>query len=99
MSQLTETRDIIWLAGLLEGEGYFGLNRGKYPRITLHMTDEDIVIRAAALMGSNIYRQRNCWIAQVNGARAIMWMMTLYTLLGERRREAIRMVIKVWRTR
>ncbi|KKL22818.1 hypothetical protein LCGC14_2431590, partial [marine sediment metagenome] len=69
------------------------------PQIGLGMTDEDIVVRATTLMGPNakIYRRGNMWITKVNGAYAIQWMMTLYTLLGKRRREAVTEVIKFWR--
>ena len=91
--------DIIWLAGLLEGEGHFGLIGKKYPQIGLGMTDEDIVTKAATLMGPNarIYRNGNMWITKVNGAYAIQWMMTLFPYLGKRRREMITSVIKFWR--
>ena len=89
--------DIAWLAGLLEGEGYFALNRGKYPTITLSMTDEDIVVKAASLMGAKINRSGNLWIAHINGAYAIQWMMTLYSLLGKRRRERVFEVIRYWK--
>ena len=92
-------KDIIWLAGLLEGEGWFGLHHKKYPSISIAMTDEDVIIRVAALIKSNIYRQRNAWVAQVSGTYAIGWMMTLYTLLGKRRRSAVVNAIKVWRER
>ena len=92
-----KTRNIIWLAGLLEGEGCFSLSRGKYPIINLVMTDEDIVVRVAALTKTRVYHRKNYWRIEVNGPYAIMWMMTLYTLLGKRRRSAIADVIKVWR--
>ena len=94
MIKLTE---IAWLAGLLEGEGYFALKRGKYPTITLSMTDEDIVVKAAFLMGAKINRSGNLWIAHINGAYAIQWMLTLYSYLGKRRRERIAEAIKFWR--
>ncbi|KKK84081.1 hypothetical protein LCGC14_2786950 [marine sediment metagenome] len=89
--------DIAWLAGLLEGEGCFRLNRGKYPTITLSMCDGDIVVRAATLMGAKINRSGNLWLAHINGAYAIQWMMTLYLFLGKRRREAVTEVIKFWK--
>lgn len=45
-----------WLAGLLEGEGYFAgaLKSGRrpYAKVALKMTDRDIVERAAALMNA-----------------------------------------------
>lgn len=46
--------DVAWLAGLLEGEGSFGLYSSKgqkaYGVIALEMTDLDVVRRAAELM-------------------------------------------------
>ena len=99
MSQLTGVKDIIWLAGLLEGEGCFMLKNEKYPRIVLGMTDEDIIVRAATLMKSRIYLSGNMYRVQVDGVKAVAWMMTLYTLLGKRRRESISKVIKIWKAR
>lgn len=51
--------EVSWLAGLLEGEGYFGVFEKRsttglmYPalRLQLNMTDEDIVRRAYAIAG------------------------------------------------
>ena len=97
MSQLTKTRDIIWLAGLLEGEGCFRLNAGKWPSITLGMCDEDIVVKVATIMRSNATHYSNIWATQLSGARAIEWMMTLYPLLGKRRRASISEVIGFWK--
>ncbi len=94
--------DIAWLAGLLEGEGcfYLGKDRAKkeiYPCIKLQMTDEDIVVRAAALMKSKVEHYGNTWVTRVYGAHTIAWMMTLYPYLGERRREKVAKVIQVWK--
>jgi len=94
MIKLTE---IAWLGGLLEGEGCFRLNEGKYPCISLGMTNEDTVIKAATLMKSKIYRCGNIWNARTAGVRAIQWMMTLYSLFGKRRRAKIEEIIKVWK--
>lgn len=45
-----------WLAGLLEGEGYFGTINSwvsgrcyRYPRIGVNMTDRDVIDRVATL--------------------------------------------------
>lgn len=47
--------ELAWLAGLLEGEGHFGLERvgedSKRPIVTVSMTDYDVVYRASRLMG------------------------------------------------
>ena len=88
--------DIIWLSGLLEGEAWFGLDRGKYPRIGLEMTDEDIVNRVAVIWDVKVNHYKNFWVAVVCGARAIEWMITLYPFLGIRRREKVASVIKFW---
>ena len=88
--------DIIWLAGLLEGEGCFRLNDGKYPGIAVGMTDEDVIDRVADMWNVRVSHHKNLWKAQINGAYAIQWMMTLYLLLGKRRREVIAEIIKFW---
>ncbi|KKL14002.1 hypothetical protein LCGC14_2520130 [marine sediment metagenome] len=95
---MIEVKEVAWLAGLLEGEGYFGLNNGKYPVIKLGMCDEDVVTRAAVLMKSRVRRRKNMYITQVDGVHAIEWMMTLYVFFGKRRREVVASVIKFWKS-
>ena len=45
------TEDVTWLAGWLEGEGYFGVCKGT-PVLAVNSTDLDIVQRAATLMNN-----------------------------------------------
>ena len=45
-----------WLAGLLEGEGYFGL-RGRKVEITLWMTDRDVVEKASKMVGVDVSKK------------------------------------------
>ena len=65
MLDLTET-DIAWIAGLLEGEGYFGIdNRSKdryeiskippAPFIKVSMVDEDIIQRLSKLLDKSYF--------------------------------------------
>ena len=65
MLNLTET-DIAWIAGLLEGEGYFGIdNRSKdryefsntppAPFIKVSMVDEDIIQRLSKLLDKSYF--------------------------------------------
>lgn len=81
-----------------------------YPLIQVSTTDADVVSRAAGLFGTKLlgpWKQtglRNdgssCKLmygARVRGANAAGWMMTLYSLLGERRRCKIRDVLARWR--
>ena len=65
MLDLTET-DVAWIAGLLEGEGYFGIdNRSKdryeisntppAPFIKVSMVDEDIIQRLSKLLDKSYF--------------------------------------------
>jgi hypothetical protein len=107
-------KDIAWLAGLLEGEGSFsvgvvrkGRQAGKRRlQITLMMTDEDVVRRAAAIMKTKLYGpygpyktcNKPCWQIHVGAAKAAAWMMTLYSFMGERRKQAIEQGLREWKT-
>lgn len=100
---MIQDRDIHWLAGLLEGEGSFGYKAWS-PRIGLQTTDADVVERAAVLLQREpkgpLMRDRNrkpIWYVQVYGAEAAAWMMTLYCLLGKRRKGQIRGALERWR--
>ena len=94
-----KVKDIAWLGGLLEGEGCFSLKKDKYPRISLAMTDEDVIVKAASLMKikTMVYHHKNVWSFHIHGSYAIQWMMTLYPLLSKRRREKVASIIKFWR--
>lgn len=105
----TSVCDIAWLAGLLEGEGCFlltGPNKTS-PRISLNMTDKDIVERVAALTGvksihirerrSKNPNHKDQWCLCIGGNRAIGVMQTIYTFMGTRRKAKIRDVIAVWK--
>jgi hypothetical protein len=88
--------DLHWLAGLLEGEGSFmpgEPSSPNAPRISLAMTDFDIVRRAADLLGIKSvgeYEGKNGWQTSysfhLKGNRAIAVMRQLYPLMGARRK-------------
>lgn len=100
--------DLHWLSGILEGEGYFGImadGDNKTFRVQVCSTDEDVIIRASKiLLGYNRvgvsknkpYRKKNYYQVNVNGKDAIAWMMTLYSLMGIRRKARIREIINIW---
>lgn len=91
--------DILWLAGLLEGEGAFDLSKGRYPRIRLAMTDRDVVGRAATLMDTSIRLSLKrapsapTWHSEVSGPRAEAIMRELLPFLGTRRSQRIAEVL------
>ena len=83
--------DVVWLAGLLEGEGTFDLHRGKYPRVRVAMTDRDVVGRAATLFGSSIRLTLKpaptspLWHAEIQGGPAAEIMRAVLPFMGTRR--------------
>lgn len=91
--------DLLWLAGLLEGEGTFDAHRGKYPRLRLAMTDRDIVGRAATLMGSSIRLTLNkapaqpTWHTEISGEKAAYIMREILPFMGTRRSQRIASVL------
>lgn len=102
--RMHSTRDIAWLAGLLEGEGCFS-KRGNCITIQLYMSDRDVVERAGWMMGAlsvgryegKSPKHKTCYYITVSGPNAAAWMMTLYTLLGARRQARIRELLEVFR--
>lgn len=99
---LSET-DRAWLAGLLEGEGYFGtVNntvKGKvyrYPRVGVTMTDRDVIERVAALFGTSVYAVKpgpqsnlTSYRFTLVGSRAANLMEMLRPWMGGRRQGQI----------
>jgi hypothetical protein len=97
--------DTYWLAGLLEGEGCFKLNRYS-PQIALAMTDRDIVERASKIMGGNVSQwkmqpghKKPVFFTGVQGKNAVDWMLTILPFMGSRRQAKINSVIAEWKPR
>ena len=103
---MTRREEIIWLAGLLEGEGYFGIHPDRRPgdrrgrlEVRLKMTDRDVVERAAGLFPSGASvrpvidprpRKSDCYRIGWNGATAESVMRAVLPYMGERRAAKIR---------
>lgn len=96
--------DLMWLAGLLEGEGSFlfpAPSEGNTPRIALQMTDEDVVRRAATLMGVETVSRTDrkpgiwkpCFHANLKGKRARALMERLLPHMGARRSQRIKEIL------
>lgn len=90
---------MIWLAGLLEGEGWFAKPCPSSPgrvMIVVASTDEDVVNKVSALMGVGYWkrppRRDNCkmqYETRLSGRRAAALMRELRPLMMSRRRAAI----------
>lgn len=63
-----------WLAGLFEGEGYIAFSKGRPKRLTIEMTDLDILQRVLSTFGGVLYepKSRNpkwkkTWVWSISG--------------------------------
>ena len=95
-----------YLAGLLEGEGCFLLDtrKGKaYPRISVEMTDRDVMQGVADRWSRNV--QPPAWRrgstkpvhrVVLQGLPALDEMMSVFPLMGERRRQKIEEILSKW---
>lgn len=111
---MIDIKDIYWLAGWLEGEGCFNLSRDgefKQFRIEYSSTDLDAIQKVNKLLNTDqkifIRKQTYSKIGNKNkpeyytkiaGTHAISWMMTLYPLMGNRRRSKIKEIISIWKS-
>lgn len=101
---------VYWVAGILEGEGYFGFhsnqNNSGSVRLTLNMTDKDVMEKARDVLAPTATlreshdgnpKHKPNYVLSINGGKAAGWMMTLYPLLGSRRRQQILESLTAWR--
>ena len=109
---MISVRELEWLAGFLEGEGSFSWNRsgnGGTLRVEVWSIDEDVVARSVKLVGAKIMRRvltpREGIIRSIQpqfgwvlyGKHAAGLMMTLYSLMGARRKEQIKRALAIWK--
>lgn len=99
--------DLGWVAGFLEGEGYFGLVAGKTPRVSVSQANLEPLIKLESLLGGKIaFEKRNnknpnhkdIYALYVSSNRAVQIMLTIYTLMSPKRKEQIERCIEVWKT-
>jgi hypothetical protein len=93
--------DVAWLAGLMEGDGCFFLNKHYGPRVQLTMTDFDVVRKARDKTGAcgsvreyqPVGGRKPALKWEVSGKLAIDLMKKLLPHMGERRSLKIRELI------
>lgn len=76
-------------------------------RLQVTMIDRDVIERVAKLWNSSISTQSKwankrkggkTWHATyISGPKALSWMMTLYSLMGSRRKSKIMEILLLWR--
>src|ERR1700752_4091104 len=109
---MTET-ELHWLAGLLEGEGTFGTVNSwqggkcyRYPRISVLMSDEDVISRVSKFWDVKIFaynpplpsKKRLYRVTKI-GAAAAEIMRILKPLMGIRRQRQIEKALLEYESR
>ena len=100
--------DWAWIAGLLEGEGCFGVQDG-YCRIYLNMTDEDVVSKFARLLDGNLRTQD---MSKYNPKAKLSYRVTIshrdkvasiltaiFPFMSARRRESIKAMVDAFKAK
>lgn len=89
-------QNFFWLVGLLEGEGSFMCpppSRPNEPRVEIEMTDQDTMLRVAALVGLKLQTRRRegktIYRVRLAGRRAVQLMVDLRAFLCSRRQGQI----------
>lgn len=107
MPTLTE---IAWVAGLMEGEGSFLATKHGSPFMTVQMNDKDVLEKLLVILGTaklyGPYRHRRGesydtphYRVTAYSSSAIGWMLTIWPLMGVRRRAKITEVVNQWRAK
>jgi hypothetical protein len=102
-------QEVLWLAGLLEGEGSFMAGPPSAPRLpilSVAMVDRDVIDHAGALLGAKTVRVRarsrrwqDSFTVSVRGAGAVAWMEALRPFLGARRQRQIERAVASYSSR
>jgi hypothetical protein len=101
---------LYWIAGLLEGEGYFGLasyqRTNSTPNVAVNMTDCDIIERIASIWGVQSVRLKprqahwnDTYLAKLRGTRANEFMQLIFPIMGQRRQTQIDVALKAYAER
>lgn len=105
--------EITWLAGLFEGEACFrnpvsGRSGHRVPRITIKMTDQDVIQRVATLCKAtgkiHIHTPKKAthkkmYCLTILGIRAVKIMELILPYMCERRSEKIKSILSDWMSR
>ncbi len=94
----------------LQGNGSRGKGKcwTRKPNIRIGMADKDVLDYAARIFNTNVtgpYKNKlpngtlgkDIWHISINGNKAIQWMMTLYSLMSQRRKNKIEEIINYWK--
>jgi len=92
--------DLMWLAGLIEGDGCFYQSKGR-AKIQIEMIDKDVIERASKIMSGKIYNSKNdtnqnwkkTYTTWVSNNKALTFMQTLKPYMSKRRQKKIEEIL------
>lgn len=87
------SRDLEWIAGFLEGEGSFGNGDGKRFLVEAVQADSESLLKVQRFLGGTVRfypKNNNTYTWYATGSRARGIMLTLYSLMSQRRRTQIK---------
>lgn len=95
---------IMWVAGLLEGEGSFS-HHGNNVRVRIEMGDRDVIEQYQRILGIEDYaitvredtrspNRKPMYGTNVNGHRAPALMQRIHVYMGQRRRARIQRLLQ-----
>jgi len=99
---MVTVRNIEWLAGFLDGEGCFYMNRSTC-RIQIAQKDPWPLLKVQGIIGGRFYSVKGSIPGRryhalfLTGRRAVGGMMTVYSLMSPRRQAKIVEILGRWR--
>src|SRR5574341_775634 len=93
-----------FMAGWLEGEGTFLINRQKQLQLSIQelSTDQDTIEKVCWLLNANVRHatknrnHKSLWRFSLSGPRALEVMLRIYPLMSDRRKFRICEVLTAW---
>jgi hypothetical protein len=104
---LGDLKELYWLAGFIEGEGSFILDK-KWGKVIVQIAQvqREPLERVCRMVGGTLTldyasrrrpRSQDIWRWALTGSRAVGLSMTLYALMSPRRKVQIRTALDSWR--
>jgi len=93
------SEEIAWLAGIIEGEGYFGIYKGQWKpgiaRLQIGMTDRDVIEKIANLLNTTVSinnrgKKKTCYFTSLARRRDLKRLLiSILPYMGNRRSSKI----------
>lgn len=102
------TKDLYWCCAFIDGEGWISSRGGDTtPTVGASQNARELLDRLSGFLGGNVKLHNQKYKGQIKpihtwrvyGARAVGVMMTIYSIMSEKRKFEIREALKIWRNK